>query len=205
MRTKLAYGKQGLMLDLPDDWNVTVIEPRYVPGLPDPAGAMRTALQNPISTRPLAEIVQPGDRVGIVFSDITRATPHGLILPAVLAELRHVPKEQIMLCCALGTHRPNTTDELRSMFAMAGTPEMAEELLSTSCTMRLQVSQLRPITDWSLISRRDMRKNGLNTIGASKVPIVTIVPRMRTMSKALSIAAWLAAISITKSAPLLRV
>lgn len=131
MRIKLAYGKHGLMLDLPDDWNVTVIEPRYVPGLPDPAGAMRTALQSPIGTRPLAEIVRPGDHVGIVFSDITRATPHGLILPAVLAELRDVPKEQITLCCALGTHRPNTPDELRSMFAMAGTPEMAEELLSS--------------------------------------------------------------------------
>jgi len=70
---------------------------------------------------------------------------------------------------------------------------------------RRQVSQLRPITDWSLISRRVMRKNGLNMIGSLKVPIVTIVPRMRTISKALSIAAWLAAISITKSAPLLRV
>ena len=131
MRIKLAYGKQGLMLDLPDDWNVTVIEPRYVPGLPDPAGAMRAALQKPIGARPLADIVRPGDQVGIVFSDITRATPHGLILPAVLAELSHMPKEQITLCCALGTHRPNTADELRSMFAMAGTPEIADELLSS--------------------------------------------------------------------------
>jgi lactate racemase len=131
MQIKLAYGKQGLMLDLPDDWNVTVIEPRYIPGLPDPAGAMRGALHDPIGTRPLAEIVRPDDRVGIVFSDITRATPHGLILPAVLAELRHVPKEQITLCCALGTHRPNTPDELRSMFTMGGTPETAQELLST--------------------------------------------------------------------------
>ena len=33
MLIQLAYGKQGLTLDLPDDWNVTVIEPRYVPGL----------------------------------------------------------------------------------------------------------------------------------------------------------------------------
>ena len=131
MRIKLAYGKQGLMLDLPDDWNVTVIEPRYVPGLPDPAGAMRAALQKPIGARPLADIVRPGDQVGIVFSDITRATPHGLILPAVLAELSHMPKEQITLCCALGTHRPNTADELRSMFTMAGTPEIADELLSS--------------------------------------------------------------------------
>lgn len=131
MLIKLAYGKQGLMLDLPDDWNVTVIEPRYVAGMPDPAGAMRSALQNPNGTRSLADIVRPDDRVGIVFSDITRATPHGLILPAVLAALHHLPKEQITLFCALGTHRPNTPDELRSMFAMAGTPDIADELLSS--------------------------------------------------------------------------
>ncbi len=136
MQIKLAYGKQGLMLDLPDDWNATVIEPQYVPGLVDPVGAMRDALRNPIGTQPLAERVRPQDRVGIVFSDITRATPHGLILPAVLAELSHVPREQIVLCCALGTHRPNTQDELRGMFAIDGTPEIAEELLSGYCVVQ---------------------------------------------------------------------
>ena len=68
--------------------------------------------------------------MGIVFSDITRATPHGLILPAVLSQLRHVPRENITLFCALGTHRPNTDAELRQMFATSGTPEIAEELLS---------------------------------------------------------------------------
>jgi nickel-dependent lactate racemase len=131
MQTKLAYGKQGLQLDLPDDWNVTVIEPQYVAGLPNPRGAMQAALRHPIGAPPLAEVVRPTDRVGVVFSDITRATPHGLILPAVLAELRHIPREQIVLCCALGTHRPNTEDELRRMFAMGGAPELAEELLAS--------------------------------------------------------------------------
>jgi len=38
MHIHLAYGKTGLSLDLPDDWDVTVVEPVYQPGLPDPAG-----------------------------------------------------------------------------------------------------------------------------------------------------------------------
>jgi nickel-dependent lactate racemase len=126
MRVDLAYGKQGLALDLPDEWNVTVIEPRFVGGLPDPQGALRDALRHPLGAQPLAEVVRPGDRVGIVFSDITRATPHGLILPAVLEELRDVPPEQVVLCCALGTHRPNTGDELRQMFAMGAPADCAE-------------------------------------------------------------------------------
>ncbi len=131
MQIHLAYGKEGLELELPDTLNVTVIEPRFVEGLVDEAGALRDALRAPIGAPPLREVVKQGDRVGIVFSDITRATPHGLILPAVLAELAHIPPEQITLFCALGTHRPNTTDELRTMFAMSGTPEIAERLLST--------------------------------------------------------------------------
>jgi lactate racemase len=116
MRIKLAYGKHGLWIDLPDAWDVTIVEPNYVAGLPDPAGALTAGLRAPIGPpRPLAEVAGSGDRVGIVFSDITRATPHQLILPAVLAELAHVPAENITLFCATGTHRLNTDAELRGM------------------------------------------------------------------------------------------
>ncbi len=115
MDITLAYGKTGLRLDLPDSWHITVIAPRYVPGLPDPAAALTAALRAPIGAAPLREIVRPEQRVGIVFSDITRATPHHLILPAVLGELAHVPAERITLFNALGTHRPNTAGELRGM------------------------------------------------------------------------------------------
>jgi nickel-dependent lactate racemase len=92
-----------------------VVEPRYVPGLPDPAAALTAALRQPIGASPLREVVRPEHRVGIIFSDITRATPHELILPAVLAELAHVPRGHITLFNALGTHRPNTGAELRGM------------------------------------------------------------------------------------------
>lgn len=129
MHIELAYGKEGLALHLPDQWNATVIEPIFVPGLADPARALAEALAGPLGAAPLAAHVNATDRVGIVFSDITRATPHGLILPAVLDALQHVPDEQITLFCALGTHRPNTEAELRQMFATNGTPEIADMLL----------------------------------------------------------------------------
>jgi len=115
MHIKLAYGKTGLWIDLPDEWNATVVEPRYIPGLPDPAAALTTALRQPIAAPPLREVVKPEHRVGIIFSDITRPTPHRLILPAVLAELDHVPRRNITLFDALGTHRSNTDAELREM------------------------------------------------------------------------------------------
>jgi lactate racemase len=119
MRIQLAYGKSGLPIDLPDDSDVTLIEPRYVPALPDPAGALAQALRAPIEAPPLRQAARPDHKVGIIFSDITRATPHHLILPAVLAELGHVPQEQITLFDALGTHRRNTDLELRGMLGDA--------------------------------------------------------------------------------------
>jgi nickel-dependent lactate racemase len=107
-----------LWIDLPDTWNTTLVEPTFVPGLADPAGALTAALRSPVGAPALRDRVRPGDRVGVVFSDITRPTPHHLILPAVLRELTEqagVPHENITLFNALGTHRPNTDAELRGM------------------------------------------------------------------------------------------
>jgi lactate racemase len=118
MQLKLAYGKTGLSLTLPNDADVTVIESQYVQGVADPSAALRDALQNPIASAPLRELVSSGDTVAVVFSDITRPTPNHLILPAILSEIDHVPSANIVLCNALGTHRPNTPDELSKMLGV---------------------------------------------------------------------------------------
>ena len=115
MRTRLAYGKTGLMIELDDAWDVQVIEPRFIPGLPDPFAELQKALRAPIGAAPLADLVTYKDRVGIILNDITRPTPNPIILKAVLAELSHIPKENITLFIALGTHRMNNEAELRSM------------------------------------------------------------------------------------------
>jgi nickel-dependent lactate racemase len=119
MRIKLAYGKTGLEIDLPDALNVTVIEPQFAPGLPDPRAALQHALRAPIQAPPLREWVKTTDRVGVVFSDITRPTPNQLLVPSVLDELAHVPPKNITLFNALGTHRSNTDAELRGMLGDA--------------------------------------------------------------------------------------
>jgi nickel-dependent lactate racemase len=115
MRIKLAYGKTGLPIELDDSLNVTVVEPSFVPALPDPEAAVRDALRAPIGSPPLRDLVCPGMRVGIVFSDITRPAPNPLMLAAVLEVLDAVPGIEVILFNALGTHRPNTEAELRGM------------------------------------------------------------------------------------------
>jgi nickel-dependent lactate racemase len=115
MNIQLAYGKTGLDLELPDALDVTVLVPKFVPGIEDTMGAIRRALKAPIGSAPLNELAAPTSKVGIIFSDITRPAPNHLLLPAVLDELDHVSAQNITLFNALGTHRPNTDAELRKM------------------------------------------------------------------------------------------
>ncbi|RLC70826.1 MAG: nickel-dependent lactate racemase [Chloroflexi bacterium] len=115
MRIKLAYGKEGLWVTLPDEARVTVLEPKFVPGLPDEQAAIREALRQPVGTPPLRELVRPEDTVAIAFSDLTRPMPSDRVLPVLLEELAHVPRENITLFNAVGTHRPNTPEELVSI------------------------------------------------------------------------------------------
>jgi len=111
MKVNLAYGKTGLVVNLPDE-NVTVIEPEFLPGVPDERKALQRAMRSPMGTPPLREIVSAEDTVAIVFSDLTRPMPNDRVLPVLLEEIDHVPPERIVLINALGTHRPSTREEL---------------------------------------------------------------------------------------------
>lgn len=118
MRVNLAYGQGYLPVDLPENCT-TVIEPSHLPGLPDERKAVLAALNRPIGARPLKDWVRPSDSVCIVFTDITRATPNERIIPWLLEHLSHVPREKITLLNSLGTHRPNTPDELDKLLSPA--------------------------------------------------------------------------------------
>jgi lactate racemase len=122
MKVDLAYGQGHLTIELPKD-RTTVIAPLNKAGLPDERAAVIRALENPIGAKPLKEIVRPGQKVCITFTDITRATPNDRIIPWLLQHLSHIPRENITLLNQLGTHRPNTKAELEKML----TPEVVRD------------------------------------------------------------------------------
>ena len=62
MITKLDYGKDGINIELPDKIT-TIIEPTFLPGIPDPIGAIKNAIRNPIGTLPLKKLVKPNQTV----------------------------------------------------------------------------------------------------------------------------------------------
>ena len=115
MKVRLAYGRSGLVIDVPED-RTTVVQPQYLPGLPDQYGAIRTAVRDPVGgASSLRRIAGPSDIVAISVCDITRPMPTSTVLPVVLEELAQVPDENIVILIATGTHRPNSYGELRDM------------------------------------------------------------------------------------------
>jgi lactate racemase len=114
MKLLLDYGSNGLEVEFPDA-RTTVIEPLFVPPVPDPAAALRHAIRNPIGRRPLRELVKPGQKVGISVCDITRAQPRQLMVEALLAEMPGIGMEDVTIFIATGTHRRNTDEEIEAM------------------------------------------------------------------------------------------
>jgi nickel-dependent lactate racemase len=114
MRVRLQYGTDGLDVELPAR-NVTLLEPRYVPGLPDEAAAFREAVARPLAGPPLREVVRAGDRVAVVIPDITRPLPSDRLLPWLFAALPGVPPERVVIVNGTGSHRGNTAEELGRM------------------------------------------------------------------------------------------
>lgn len=117
MRLKMAYGHDGLWIDVPDGIPATVIEPQYVPGLQDEHMAIKTALQAPLAGAPLHNTISSTDTVAIVFSDITRPMPNDRVIPVILEALQTVgvTDRHICLINALGTHRAQSIEELVQM------------------------------------------------------------------------------------------
>jgi nickel-dependent lactate racemase len=115
MEIALNYGREGLLVNLPE--SAEVLRTRYQPGIPDETRAIQQSLLEPIASLPLGSLVKSGDRVTVVHTDITRATPNDRILPVIIEALQQagVSAQDITLLNGLGTHRKQTDAELRSM------------------------------------------------------------------------------------------
>ncbi|WP_425058852.1 Lactate racemase [Sporomusa carbonis] len=112
-QVKLAYGKNGVMISVPDE--AVVIEPRNLPQLEDEKTAVLAALREPIGALPLKEIVKGKERIAIVISDLTRPTPNYKLVPWILYELADIPKDKFVIINGTGSHRANTREELVQM------------------------------------------------------------------------------------------
>lgn len=109
-----GFGDGEVTAIFPEERVINVVEGKEVSPITDVEAAVTAALHNPIGTPPLSSVMQQGDKVVIVASDITRQwIRHDLFLPTLLNELNVVgiPDADISLIVALGAHRHHTHEE----------------------------------------------------------------------------------------------
>jgi len=111
---RLKYGKKEVTFKVPEDQLLYEITGRDVNPVPDLKSAYRYALEHPIDSPPLREVVKPGEKVAITVSDITRAWQKtDQTLPILMETLNEagVADENITIIIAVGGHRQNTEEE----------------------------------------------------------------------------------------------
>src|ERR1700759_3274111 len=112
---KLAFGKHGLKISLPDGFEYVVLDAKSAPPLEDQGGAIEEALEWPIGTEPLTEVARGKSSAVISVCDITRPAPNRVVLPHVLRRLEAagIERSRIVILIATGLHRPASEAEIR--------------------------------------------------------------------------------------------
>jgi len=77
---------------------------------------LKRALEKPVDSRSLGEILKPGASVAIVVDDLTRPTPVRELLPFLLRRIHEsgIPEKNVDIVIGVGTHRGLTQEELRA-------------------------------------------------------------------------------------------
>lgn len=110
---EFSYGKGMQTVDLPEEHIIYDLHGKEVSVEADIAAAALKALRDPIDSKPLADIVRPGDKIAIVVSDETRLCYTDQFLPVIIAELNAngITDSDIDIVIATGTHRAQTPEE----------------------------------------------------------------------------------------------
>jgi nickel-dependent lactate racemase len=110
---RVPYSRSFLEFLLPPGMKADVAISQKTEYLKDVPQAIQEALAHPIGTLSLRELAGPGERVCIVFTDSTRASPDHLLVPALLSELEQagIRDQDVTLLCGTGMHRKSTQAE----------------------------------------------------------------------------------------------
>lgn len=139
---KLKYGKEKISFEIPDERIIDVVEGASYPALADPEKAFIEALDNPVGTKALKEIVKPGETVCIVVSDVTRGwIGYSRFLPTLLNYLNAagIEDKDMFLLVAYGAHREHSEKENRAVYGDEAVDRIRIEhssAIDPACTFR---------------------------------------------------------------------
>jgi nickel-dependent lactate racemase len=114
MKIRIAYGKRGLDIEVPERNLVKVLSMEQAAPLEQPELILARALEAPIASPPLKKFALGAKTACIVICDITRPVPNTLVLSPVLDALQKqgIRIEDITILIATGLHRPSSEQEL---------------------------------------------------------------------------------------------
>ncbi len=117
MKIKVPYGDGFQEAVIPDDIPTQVICPPSRQEVLPVEQMIREAMDCPIGTPPLEEMVKEGQKVTIVVNDHTRPGPSRAMAEEILRRLEKagVEKGRIQFVIATGSHRASTEKELEAM------------------------------------------------------------------------------------------
>jgi lactate racemase len=111
---ELKYGKGTVSFQIPQEEILYELKGTPYPALAELLPAYRQALERPFDSPPLCEIVKPGEKILITFSDITRGWQRNdRVLPVLIETLNDagIPDSDITILIVVGAHRLNTGNE----------------------------------------------------------------------------------------------
>ena len=117
MKLSFGFGAGTQEAEVPEKNLLSVLHANEVALHLTGEAEVRRALENPIGTPRLGEVVRPGEKIAVITSDITRPMPTYQVMPAMLDELwgAGVKPEDVALVFALGSHRKHTPEEQKKL------------------------------------------------------------------------------------------
>jgi nickel-dependent lactate racemase len=117
MRVELAFGKTGLLVDLPPGFRYRILEARSAQPLADPRATLEAALDQPVGAPPLRSVAEGKATAAIAVCDITRPAPNRIVLPPLLRRLHDagIRPEDITILIATGLHRAASPAEIQEI------------------------------------------------------------------------------------------
>ncbi len=114
---RVAYGRDGMNVDIPDENLIGVYESALPPAVSDGTAEVIRAMNEPIGSPDLSELAKNKNSAVIIASDHTRPVPSRNIIPEMLRRLRSGnPDIKITILIATGCHRETTAAELEAKF-----------------------------------------------------------------------------------------
>ena len=117
---KLNYGKEDIQIPIQDKNIIQILNSSKQKTLLYPEDRLKEILKNPINSPSLKDLLiqKKAEKILIIVNDITRPTPHKIILPPLLEELHYtgIKKENIIFVIATGSHRGNSKEEIIEIF-----------------------------------------------------------------------------------------